>query len=82
MTKVVAEIAKQITGKNGGNGNGNGTAIAEVPQTVTPPAEEAIHIPVPPAAEVKKEMTLVERILKVENLQLVIEKRAKLVQTL
>ena len=79
MTKVVAEIAKQITGKNGGNGNG--TAVAEVPQAVTPPAEEVIPIPVPPAAEVKKEMTLVERILKVENLQLVIEKRAKLVQT-
>ncbi len=81
MTKVVAEIAKQITGKNGGNGNGNGTAVAEVPQAVIPPAEEAIQIPVPPSPEVKKEMTLVERILKVENLQLVIEKRAKLVQT-
>ncbi len=83
MTKVVAEIAKQITGKNGGNGNGNGndTAVAEVPQTVTPPAEETIHIPVPPAPEIKKEMTLIERILKVENLQLVLEKRAKLVQT-
>ena len=28
-----------------------------------------------------KEMTLIEKILKVENLQLVVEKRAKLVQT-
>ena len=33
------------------------------------------------AAEPKKEMTLIEKILKVENLQLVVEKRAKLVQT-
>jgi len=31
--------------------------------------------------EPKKEMTLIEKILKVENLQLVVEKRAKLVQT-
>jgi len=37
--------------------------------------------PVFPAPEPVKEMTLMEKILKVENLQLVIEKRAKLVQT-
>jgi nitric oxide reductase activation protein len=37
--------------------------------------------PVIPAPEPKKEMTLIEKILKVENLQLVVEKRAKLVQT-
>ena len=37
--------------------------------------------PVTAAAEPKKEMTLIEKILKVENLQLVVEKRAKLVQT-
>ena len=34
-----------------------------------------------PAVEPVMEMTLMEKILKVENLQLVIEKRAKLVQT-
>ena len=34
-----------------------------------------------PAPEPKKEMTMLEKILKVENLQLVVEKRAKLVQT-
>ena len=34
-----------------------------------------------PAPEPKKEMTMLEKILKIENLQLVIEKRAKLVQT-
>lgn len=37
--------------------------------------------PVVPAPEPKKEMTMMEKILKIENLQLVIEKRAKLVQT-
>ena len=37
--------------------------------------------PVLPTPEPKKEMTLIEKILKVENLQLVVEKRAKLVQT-
>ena len=37
--------------------------------------------PVIPAPEPKKEMTMMEKILKIENLQLVIEKRAKLVQT-
>jgi hypothetical protein len=37
--------------------------------------------PVIPAPEPKKEMTMMEKILKIENFQLVIEKRAKLVQT-
>ncbi len=37
--------------------------------------------PAVPAPEPKKEMTMMEKILKIENLQLVIEKRAKLVQT-
>jgi hypothetical protein len=37
--------------------------------------------PVIPAPEPKKEMTMMEKILKVENLQLVVEKRSKLVQT-
>jgi hypothetical protein len=83
MTKVVAEIAKQLTEKANGNGNGNGGGkpAAEKPQPSVPEKEEPIRIPVPPAPELRKEMTLLERILKVENLQLVIEKRAKLVQT-
>ena len=34
-----------------------------------------------PTPEPTKEMTMMEKILKIENLQLVIEKRAKLVQT-
>ena len=37
--------------------------------------------PVITAVEPRKEMTIMEKILKVENLQLVVEKRAKLVQT-
>ena len=37
--------------------------------------------PVIQAPKPKKGMTLIEKILKVENLQLVVEKRAKLVQT-
>lgn len=34
-----------------------------------------------PEPDLKKELSLAERILKVENLQLLVEKRAKLVQT-
>jgi len=37
--------------------------------------------PVIPAPEPRKEMTIIEKILRIENLQLVVEKRAKLVQT-
>ncbi|MFZ4523504.1 MAG: hypothetical protein ACOYNC_17505 [Bacteroidales bacterium] len=79
MTKVTAELTKSVSGN--GNGNGNGTPAVEKPQPTAAVTEEAIRIPVPPAPEIRKEMTLVERILKVENLQLVIEKRGKLVQT-
>ncbi len=42
---------------------------------------EVTEKPVIPAPEPKKEMTMMEKIIKVENLQLIIEKRAKLVQT-
>ena len=82
MTKAVAEIAKEITGKIGGNGNGNGKPA---PETQTPqaeaPAKEETPVPVPPAPEVKKELSVVEKILKIENLQLVISKRQKLIET-
>ncbi len=52
-------------------------------KTVLNPAENKTEEkkPVIPAPEPKKEMTMMEKILKIENLQLVIEKRAKLVQT-
>jgi hypothetical protein len=62
--------------------------IAEV---VAESAKPVLNILPEPAAEVipevkpepapRKELTLLEKILKVENLQLIIEKRAKLVQT-
>jgi len=74
---------------------GNGKPTAEemaVVKTILNPAENkteekkpVLQIeaekPVIPAPEPKKEMTMMEKILKIENLQLVIEKRAKLVQT-
>ena len=74
---------------------GNGKPSAEemtVIKTVLNPAENKTEEkkpilqiepekPVNPAPEPKKEMTMMEKILKIENLQLVIEKRAKLVQT-
>jgi hypothetical protein len=83
MTKAVADIAKEITGKIGGNGNGNGKAepVAEQPMQEVQHKEEPIKIPVPPAPEVKKELTVTEKILKIENLQLVITKRQKLLET-
>jgi hypothetical protein len=74
---------------------GNGKPTAEemvVVKTILNPTENKSEeknpllkvepeTPVIPAAESKKEMTMLEKILKVENLQLVVEKRAKLVQT-
>ena len=74
---------------------GNGKPTAEemaVVKTILNPAENkteekkpVLQIeaekPVIPVPEPMKEMTMMEKILKIENLQLVIEKRAKLVQT-
>jgi len=74
---------------------GNGKPTAEemaLVKTILNPAENkteekkpVLQIepekPVIPVPEPKKEMTMMEKILKIENLQLVIEKRAKLVQT-
>ena len=74
---------------------GNGKPSAEemtIVKTILNPAENkteekkpVLQIepekPVIPTPEPKKEMTMMEKILKIENLQLVIEKRSKLVQT-
>ena len=74
---------------------GNGKPTAEemaVVKTILNPAENKTEDKKPvlqieaeksviPTPEPKKEMTMMEKILKIENLQLVIEKRAKLVQT-
>ena len=51
------------------------------PEEKAPVAKVEPEKPIIPAPEAKKEMTMMEKILKVENLQLVVEKRAKLVQT-
>ena len=74
---------------------GNGKPAAEeiaVVKTILNPAETKTEEKKPvlqleaeksviPTPEAKKAMTMMEKILKIENLQLVIEKRAKLVQT-
>ena len=62
--------------------------VEEVPVAEVKP-EPVVEVKPEPVAEVKPEpvvvvkpeLTLMEKILKVENLQLIIEKRAKLVQT-
>jgi hypothetical protein len=85
MTKLTNTALKP------GNGKPNAVEMAIV-KTILNPAENkteekkpVLQIeaekPVIPAPEPKKEMTMMEKILKIENLQLVIEKRAKLVQT-
>ena len=85
MTKLTNTALKP------GNGKPNAEEMAIV-KTILNPAENkteekkpVLQIepekPVIPAPESKKEMTMMEKILKIENLQLVIEKRAKLVQT-
>ena len=85
MTKLTNTALKP------GNGKPNAEEMAIV-KTILNPAENkteekkpVLQIeaekPVIPVPEPKKEMTMMEKILKIENLQLVIEKRAKLVQT-
>ncbi|NCA76926.1 MAG: hypothetical protein EOM90_11365 [Alphaproteobacteria bacterium] len=76
MSKVTAELTKSVSGNGNGNGSHEPKQITAAPAPVVEKKE-----PEPPAPELKKELTLIERILKVENLQLVIEKRGKLVQT-
>jgi hypothetical protein len=78
MSKLTAELTKSVSGNGNGNGNGNHEP-KQIIAAPAPVAETKEHVP--PAPELRKEMTLMERILKVENLQLVIEKRGKLVQT-
>ena len=88
MTKITAPVQKPT---NGGSSKEE-TAVLAAIKTVLNPEQNKIEgkkpvlqieseKPVIPAVEPKKEMTMLEKILKVENLQLVVEKRAKLVQT-
>jgi hypothetical protein len=87
MTKLTTLVSK-----NGGNGKTTTTeekaVVAAGIAVITAKEEEKKSLlksepekPAIAALPAVKEMTLVEKILKVENLQIVIEKRAKLVQT-
>jgi len=87
MTKITAPVAE-----NGGNGKAHTAeenAVVSAGITVITATEEERKplLTIEPekaiivAPEPKKEMTMLEKILKVENLQLIVEKRAKLVQT-
>ena len=88
MTKITAPVQKPT---NGGASKEETAVLAAVKTVLNPEqnkTEEKKPVlqiepekPVIPAVEPKKEMTMLEKILKVENLQLVVEKRAKLVQT-
>jgi len=88
MSKLTAPALKPGNGKPAAEDLSGITVLKPVatPQTVFPEEKKPIlkiepEKPFVPAPEPKKEMTLMEKILKVENLQLVVEKRAKLVQT-
>jgi hypothetical protein len=77
MNKGTAAVAQKPT--NGGASKEEKTNAAVMKVVPTPsftiPEEKK------PEPQAKKELTLSERIQKVENLQLIVEKRAKLVQT-
>ena len=88
MTKITAPVLKPT---NGGASKEENAVLAAA-KTVLNPEENTTEVlkpvqqvepekPAIPAPEPKREMTMMEKILKVENLQLVVEKRAKLVQT-
>ena len=88
MTKLTASALKPGNGKPAAEDLAGLAVVKTVlsPElTKTEEKKALIKIepekPVIPTPEPKKEMTLIEKILKVENLQLVVEKRAKLVQT-
>ena len=88
MTKITAPVQKPT---NGGASKEETAVLAAVKTVLNPESSKTeekkpvLQIepekPVIPSPEPKKEMTMLEKILKVENLQLVVEKRAKLVQT-
>ena len=88
MTKLTATALKPGNGKPTNEDLAGLTVVKTVLSPELNNSEEKKALvkiepekPVIPAPEPKKEMTLIEKILKVENLQLVVEKRAKLVQT-
>jgi len=78
MTKLITEVQKPTNGKSKQEEN---AAVVAAKEIINSPNPEQKKDEIVPALEVKKEMTLMEKIMKVENLGLVIEKRSKLVQT-
>ena len=78
MTKLTTEVQKPTNGKSKTEEN---AAVVAAKEIINTPNPEQKKDEIVPALEVKKEMTLMEKIMKVENLGLVIEKRSKLVQT-
>ncbi len=85
---IITAPAKKTNGKASTEEKAVVAAMKTVISLETSKAEENAPVakvepeePVIPTPEPKKEMTLLEKILKVENLQLIVEKRAKLVQT-
>ncbi|MEI8007361.1 MAG: hypothetical protein WCI48_14240 [Bacteroidota bacterium] len=88
MTKLTATALKPGNGKPTTEDLAGLAVVKTVisPESNKPEEKKALlkiepEKPVIPTPEPKREMTLIEKILKVENLQLVVEKRAKLVQT-
>ena len=87
MTKL-SEVLRPTNGKSEtGQVSVIRPAVSSFPVPTQEPAPVAV-VPEPvaevkpePVKIVKPELTLMEKILKVENLQLIIEKRSKLVQT-
>ena len=88
MSKLTSVVSKPT---NGGSSKEENAVLAAAKTILIPektkieektpllkiePEKVAVSVPEP-----KKEMTLIEKILKIENLQLVVEKRTKLVQT-
>ena len=87
MTIITAPV-KKTNGKASTEEKAVVAAMKTVINPEPPKTEEKAPVakvepekPVILIAEPKKEMTMMEKILKVENLQLVVEKRAKLVNT-
>ena len=81
MTKITSPVQKPTNGKAASS---DVKKIADTANTIlsNPSVEEKkIVVPVALLSEPRKEMTLQEKIMKIENLQLVVGKREKLVAT-
>jgi hypothetical protein len=80
----MSKLSAVLKPTNGGSEKGQIMVVK--PSFTAFPTEKSEEVPVSevkpdPEVIAKPEMTMQEKILKVENLQLIVEKRAKLVQT-